>query len=356
MTFRRLVLVALTTALGLSLAGCDLAGTNEESAAVTSGVFVANQGNFFDGNGSVSVYDPVSETASPNAIDNLNSIVQSIRLRDDRLYLAANSAGRLDVFDASDQTPAQQLSGFDGPRYLTFPDDDTAFLTDQKPFDSSDPDSIRVIRLDDSAPTVTSSIAVSGKVEGITNTGDRVYAALAAFGNTPKVAILNTDDATLETEVDIGCTTRFVLADAQDEVFALCNNENSGEAVVLDGTQEQTRIPLPDSVETTGSFGQNAYYAPGAEELYVVIDKQQVVRINTATNQKSATITPQGNGSIGAIGYDPVDEQLYVGRADPSSPFSAAGRIIIHNREGEQIGAFDAGIAPTYIDFRRIEE
>jgi len=86
MTLRRLSLIVLTAALGLTFFGCDLIGTDEEqSSVVTEGVYVANQGNFGDGNGSVSLYNPDTETVTSEAIGNLNSIVQSITLRNDRL-------------------------------------------------------------------------------------------------------------------------------------------------------------------------------------------------------------------------------------------------------------------------------
>lgn len=357
MTFRRSFFVLFIAALGLFLTGCDLTGSNSNGCSINgNGVVFANQGNFSDNNGSVGFYATALDVVTCPSIGDLNSIVQSISVQEDKLYVTANSAGRLDVFGLPNTSRTGELSGLVGPRYITFPDDETAFLTDQQPFSSSDPDSVRAINFDDSSPEITSSVAVSGTVEGITNTGDRVYAALGAFGINSTVAILNADDATLETEIDIGCASRFVLADDEDEVFALCNNATTGEAVVLDGTTEKTRISLPDSVETAGSFGQDAYYASDAEELYVVIAKEKVVRINTATNQKEATITPSGNGPIGAVGYDPVEKRLYIGRADQANPFTAQGTIFIHDRAGNQLGSFKGGIAPDYIDFRRVDE
>lgn len=359
MTFRRLSLLILTAALGISLAGCDVIGSDSNDCSIRgNGVVFANQGIFQsnENDGSVGFYNSTFDEVTCESIGEFNSIVQSISVQENTLYATANNAGRLDIYDLPNTSQIGKLTGLVGPRYLTLPDDNTVFLTDQQPFNSSDPDSIRAIGLNDSSPTITASIAVSGTVAGITHTTDRVYAALGGFGVNPKVAILNEDNATLEEEIDIGCTSRFVLADEQDEVFALCNNATTGEAVVLDGRRIQKRISLSDSVETTGAFGQDAYYAPTTEELYVVIGKEQVVRIDTRSNKKSAKITPKGSGPIGAVGYNSQNERLYVGRADPSAPFEAKGTIIIHNRDGEKIGTFTAGIFPDFIDFRRVDE
>lgn len=351
MSLRTLSLFSLFSLLTL-LVGCDLAGTGDNAAggtdaSITSGVFVANQGAFGQGNGSISVYDPLSDQSSSGAITGLSSIVQGIALREGKLYVAANSGGRLDVFSTVSLNPVAQVTNqISSPRYFAFPSEQTAYVSNLF-------GDISVVDL--SSGTVTKTISTSGSPEGLTVADDRVYAALGVFNASSKVAVLNTNDATLTTEIDIGCTARFVLTDDQNEVFALCNNETTGEVVILDGTKEQSRFALADSVQTAGP-GQDAYYSSGTQELYVVLAEDRVIRINTVTNQKTATLTPSGPGPIGAVGYDDVNDRLYLGRADPTSPFSAAGTVTIHKRDGEKVGDFSAGIAPTFIDFRRGRE
>lgn len=350
MTLRRLLLITLTAVLSISLISCDLLGTNDDgSSTVTSGVYVANQGNFNDGNGSVTLYDPETEETTPNAIDNLNSIVQSVSIRNDRLYLAANSGGRLDVFNASDQSQLQQLGSFSGPRYLAFSTNATAFLTDQS---FGGPSSVEVLDLSGSSPEVTASIEVPGTPEGITTTDSRVYAALGGFSDTTLVAAINPGDPGLTETIDVDCTPRYVVADLQDEVFVPCTN--AAEVVVLDGStgDELARLTLPAASSTTGP-GQPAFFSPDAEELYVSVAGNRITRINTAINEVETTLGPLAGEPIGAVGYDAVREELYVGHVPG---FTEQGTVTIHQRDGTQTGSFSAGVAPTYIDFRRLEE
>ncbi len=345
MIFRRLTLLAVTTALSLTFVSCDLLGSDSDnSVAVTSGVFVANQGQFMQGNGSVSVYNPRTDTASPGAITNLNSIVQSIALRDDQLYVTANTGGRLDVFSTSsfDQV-GQTVNQMPSPRYVAFAGNQKAYVTNLF-------DDISVVDL--ASNTVTDTIVTGGSPEGITVAGNRAYAALGAFGASSEVAVVDPRADTVTTTIDLGCTARFVLSDADGEVFALCNNDQTGEAVVLDGTQEQTRLPLPDSVQTRGP-GQDAHYAPNAEVLHVVVSRDRLVRINTATNEIAGTIGPLSGAPIGAVGYAANRQELYVGRV-PS--VTEEGRVTIHERDGEQTGTFPAGVIPTYITFRQLQQ
>jgi YVTN family beta-propeller protein len=345
MTHRRLVLFAVATVLSVALVGCDLLGSDDDApATVTSGVYVANQGQFGPGTGSVSVYNPQSDSVSPRAITGLNSIVQSIALRNDRLYLTANTGGRLDVFAPSSLNPVGQVSQeMPSPRYVAFPNDRTAYVTNLF-------DDISVVDLPSN--TVTDTIVTGGSPEGITVAGNRVYTALGAFSASSEVAVIDPATDTVTTTIDLGCTARFVLADAQNDVFALCNDSQTGQAVVLNDTQEQARLPLPDSVRTAGP-GQDAHYAPDAELLHVVVNKNRLVRINTATNEIVETIGPVSGAPVGAVAYDANRQELYLGRV-PS--FTEAGSVTIHDRDGTRTGAFAAGVVPTYITVDRARQ
>lgn len=350
MTTRSLFLSLFALILAAGLAGCDLLGTNDDGPSpVTSGVYVANQGNFGDGNGSVSLYNPDSETTTQSAIGDLNSIVQSLALQSDRLFLTANTGGRLDVFDATDQTQVGQLSNFEGPRYLTFPTDDTALLTDQSFSGSS---SVHVLDIGSDSSTLEASVDVPGTPEGITHTGEQIYAALGGFSDTTLVATFDASAPSSVETIDVGCAPRFVLADRQNEVFAVCSD--APEVVVLNGStgEEQTRLDLPGTPSTAGP-GQTAFFAPNAEELYVVVGEDRLTRINTSSNSVATTLGPLDGDPIGAVGYDAVRQELYVGHV-PS--FTESGTVTIHERDGTQTGSFQAGIAPAYIDFRRTEE
>lgn len=348
MTSRRPPLLALVLTLSLLPLSCDLlAGSDDESRTVTTGVYVANQGNFGDGNGSVSVYDPRSSSVDPSAIANLNTIIQSIALQDERLYISANTGARIDVFDAAEQTQLQQVSGFSGPRYLALTEDTTAYVTDQA---FGGPSAVHVVDLGGSSPDITTSIDVPGSPEGITLTATHAFAALGAFGDTTLVAAIDRSRRQSEL-IDVGCHPRYAVADRQDDVFVLCTD--AAEAVVLDGASgtQKTRVSLPDTAETAFNLGQPASVSPRSHELYVATDTG-VPRIDTDANDVSATLDVQNAETIGAVAYDASRRELYVARI---AGFTQRGAVTVHDRSGSQTGSFEVGIAPVYLTFRREE-
>lgn len=350
MTLRRLSLILCTSAFVLILVGCDAIGENDEDAPseATAGVYVANQGNFGDGNGSVTVYNPQTSQSQSTAVQNLNSTVQGLALSDSSLFVMSNSAARIDVFSLDGPTQTAQLTALSGPRYATVANEHTAYVTDQS---FGDPSAVHVLDLSGNRPQVASSIDVSGLPEGITTTSSRVYASLGAFGDTTLVAAVDREQRSLAEEIDVGCASRSLVADGNDDVFVFCSD--AAEAVILNGETGtvQSRLSLPDTAETAFSVGQPATYAPSTQELYVATDTG-ILRIDTEANAVT-TIDVGGSAPIGAVRYDGLREELYVARV-PS--FTEQGTVTLHTRDGEQTGSFSAGIAPTYIALRRIDE
>jgi streptogramin lyase len=346
MTARHSLFVLLITTLGVTLASCDLVGDAGTDTPNIDGVYVANQGNFGDGNGSVSVFDPTTGQVQPTAIEGLGSIVQGIAVRDTSLLLTANSAARVDLFSTNGPTQTAQVTGVTSPRYAAFDGPSTAYLTDQS---FSGPSAVQVLDLDRPQPQITATIEVSGSPEGIAVTADRAYAALGAFGDTTLVASINTRQNTLDDEIDVGCTPRDVTADETGDVFALCSN--TAEAVILEGATGTvtSRLSLPDTAETVFGVGDPSTYSPGARELYVATDTG-VLRIDTQSNTVEATVDVGLSAAPGAVAYDASRQELYVARP---AGFTERGTVTVHDRDGTQTDSFRAGIAPTDIAFQQ---
>lgn len=310
-------------------------------------VFVANQGAFGEGNGSVTVHDRDASETTPQAIDGLESIVQGLGLRDGSAFVAANSGGRVDVFSADGYAQVGQVTGFDGPRYVTFPDDASAVVSDQSFGGSS---SLRVLDLSGDAPAMEATVTVPGTPEGVTTAEGRVYAALGAFEDTTLVAALDPETNELTETIDVGCAPRFVLADTESDVYAVCTD--AAQLVRLDGASGDRidTVALPDTAESAFGVGQTANVAPEARELYVVANQDRVFRVDTRTEEVTATIGPVDGPPIGGVAYDPERQELYLARVPD---FSSTGTVTIHDRQGAQTGSFPAGVAPSYLTFRR---
>lgn len=354
----------LLTLLLLTAAGCELLGGHEEPDPVTTGVFVANQGSFTDGNGSVSVYDPQAGIANAAAVTGLGSIVQSLRFHEGRLYVVANTGNRIDVYDPATLTRTGQVTGLLSPRYMAVAGE-KAYVTNLYGAPGSFTGG-RVAVLDLASQAKVKDIAVGDNPEGIVVVGRRAYVAHHGFGSGRTLSVIDTaTDAVVDT-IDVGCDgPRYLLADAEEEVYVFCTGqtlyddqynpigETDGAVRVLDGATGEiiARFDVDGRLGTEGP-GQDAYYAPEAEEAYVVLDGHTVLRFDTAANAEAGRLGPLAGAPIGAVAYDDVAGRLYVGHVPD---YTTSGTVTVHDRAGAEVDRFTAGIAPTYIAFRRAE-
>lgn len=343
MTLQRIAFLTAFLLLVVTLGGCDLLDENEpdDPAPSTAGVLVANQGNFGDGNGSVTFYDLATEESS-EVIQDIGSIIQSLSVVEDRLYVAANTGDRVSSFSLNDFSQTGQAE-VPSPRYLAQTGPSEAYVTSQTW--ERDP-SVRILDL--TQDTVVDSLAVEGAPEGLTASGERLYVAAGGFEMATHLEVVDLSARELLDPIDIGCYARIVITDRDDEVFAFCNTEEGeGEAVVLDGESGSVadRLELSGSVSSADP-GKDAYFDPETEEAYVVLDQERVARINTTSNEVVEVLGPFDGAPIGAVAYDPVDETLYLGRVPG---FDEAGTVTIHERDGTEAGSFQAGVAPTDI-------
>lgn len=340
--------------------GCDSGNTTPETTAV----YVGNQGVFSDNSGSVTSYDPVAGTATQNAVPNLGGLVQAMKVHDGRLYILLNFSdsfstqrGRIDVMDLATGARIQQID-VDVPRDMAFVGG-TAYVTN---FYSS---SVTPITL--ATGQLGPAIEVGDNPEGIAVVENRIYVSSFSagfdFAAGRDVRVFNAGANQVNATLDMGCDgPRSVLADNDDEVWVFCTGKTvydadfnvvgrtNGAVVVLNGATGavSARIPLTAQLGAA-SLGTDAAMSLANEEAFAIVGNE-ILRFNTASNTLAGRFTVAG-APIGAIAYDEASDELYLGRLDPASGFSADGFVSVHSRTGVELRRFSAGVIPASIAF-----
>lgn len=317
-------------------------------------VFVGNQGNFAAGDGSVTVYDPTSGEAG-EPITDLGSILQSVLVSEGRLYVAASTGGRVEVYDAADGT-YQHLGRVEveNPRYVAHDGRRGRLHVTSQRYDRPS----AVVIADAQTLEVIETVEVGGLAEGVVVAGDRVFVATGAFGATQEVVVLDAATHAVVQRIEVGCTApRSLAKDLDGEVWVFCSGapafedqpEVPGEVVVLDAATGEVvrRIEIDGRIDTAGP-GQDAFGT--GTTLLAVRDQDTVLRFNTASNTLDATISLDGD-PIGAVAFDEIADRMYVSRVPG---FDVAGSVTIHERDGTQVGSFGTGAAPTSISIDHV--
>jgi YVTN family beta-propeller protein len=363
---RRSRLLAFLLALGLA-AGCDTA--EPTGSLATAHIYVGNQGNFADNNGTVTSYDPETGALVPDAVPGLGGLVQDLHLADGRLYVLLNFSdsfatgrGRIDVVSPSTGEVQGEIV-VSTPRGLALAAGRRGYVTN---FYAN-----TVTPVDFDAGTVGAPIPVGLNPEGIVAVGDRLYVANAGLGFSTTVSVIDAATNAVVETLDVGCDgPRALLVDDEAEVWVFCTGKTvfdpetfeviertNGAVVVLDGATggEVARFAL-DAQLGTASFGDDAAYSVRRQEAYAVEAGGALLRFDTAANTHTGRIAPALDGGtlIGGVAYDDGTDGLLVTTVPPD--FVSSGSVLRLDRTGNEVGRFQAGVIPSTLAVSRAAE
>ncbi|MEO0557915.1 MAG: hypothetical protein AAF170_07005 [Bacteroidota bacterium] len=339
----------------------------------SSQTFVVNQGNFSDGNGSVTVVpSDLMDSATQLYEGQLGSILQSATQVGDKLYLLSNSANRIDVVDVPTQARVGQIGGdspspFSSPRYMEVASSDGVYVSNQVYF-GGNPSYVLPLTLSGNGGTVGDAIPVDGLPEGMALLGDSLYVALGTFGpgsGVDSLAVIDARQNELAGYIDIDCYARFIVSDQQFNVVAFC--EDTDELVVIDQETRSVKQRLAFGEEIGDPSGVGRSLAPGRINIavrsatpsassYLVITASGVAEVSGDTQEgayaieRTVAISDADTTPISAVGSGGGGPYLYLGRPDPANPFTADGTITVHDyNDGSILATYPAGIYPVHI-------
>lgn len=367
--------ILLLAILPVAIAGCDLFGTDGEESLVTTDVVLANSGSFTAQDGSLTFYDPEEATTSLRDIN--VAFINSMTVREERLYVVdnteADNAGRITIFDTESFEAIDQIQNPRPPRSMAFASDNKAYVTNLSEFDENfnpEPSTVSVVDL--GSFEVTEQVDVGKSPEGIEVASGKAFVA-NSDETTVSVIDVETDEVT--NTLDLECVSpKEVFVDEENEVVVVCQGSgaNDGEVVFLDPESESivTSVDLEANIGSVNGT-QSAYYSSLAEELYAVsgspfssppLDEanSKIYRLDTQSNVLSDSLGVPSNESligISAVGYDPVNQDLYVARFpvgdDGQQDPSANGQALVLDRSGSVTERFETGNSPGHFSFLR---
>ncbi|GAB5517896.1 MAG: hypothetical protein RhofKO_01470 [Rhodothermales bacterium] len=362
--------LALLSALLLLATGCDLLGSNNDDTLVTTGVIVANAGNFSDQNGFLTVYDPETQTAAD--LPNLGGFVQSVTVHNGIAYAAINTfgEGRIDVVNLDSGTRTGQITGLGSPRSLAFADD-TGYFTS---FAFGGPNEVRTFDVATQALSEV-SIATTASPEGLILTENKGYVANSGFGSGTTLTVFSRATNAVVGTIDLGCDgPTEVGQDGDGEIVVVCHGNtvfNDDFSEILSQTDGQIVFvdPANDQVTARITFDEQLGAASGTQAATIVRETGEayamasssgtLYRIDTRGNQIAEEVTVPADDrltGLSGIAYDVTRDLLYVGRmpvgAGGFADFTSAGTVIALNRAFEEVSRFPVGPSVAHIALR----
>lgn len=332
------------------IGSCMDEGNNPDPLELSS-VYVTNEGNYNDSDGTLTSYNPESGSTLKKAFENANGrplagIVQSAKIAGGHIFIVLNNANKIEVAEIESLESVASIELTTTPTDFEFINNKTGYVSNL--YDGS----VTVIDLENYEET-GQRISVGSQPRTIFRLNNLAYVANNGAGNDNTISVINTSDNTVEHTIEVGPGPQDIRVDSAGRLWVVCNgliaydenwqrdpaNDKPGSVYLIDGGS----ATVIDSIATGGHPTGIALDNENAR-AYLLNDGISAIDMNTLSVEEE----PFSSRSFNAIGYLPTQERLYVG---DSRGYSQAGQALIYDLQGTAVDSFNVGIAPNGFHF-----
>lgn len=352
MKFSKLVLLAFVSSIFfVSCSDDDNNTVDTPLGSYDNGVLILNQGNFGQGNASVSYLSNDFETFQNNIYALVNPTLtlgdtgQDIGLYENLAFVVLNASNKIQVVNRYTMEHVATVStGLSNPRYIAF-SNGKGFVTNWGDGGSATDDYVAVLNL--STYTVSSTIAVAEGPERIVEENNKLYVAHAGgYGYGNKISVIN------------GATNAFVTAITVGDVPNSLEVENGSLYVICGGN------PYYAPTETAGSLVKinlsnntvtNTINFPAATHpsnlvidnnsiFYTIDDEIYKSTLAATTLPATPLFTTTAQGVYGVYSFAVENNKIYVGDA---VDYNSNGKVYVYSATGTLEEDHTVGVIPA---------
>ncbi len=354
-----LLSVAIFFISALLFQSCDK--DNIESKGIyDGGIFISNEGNFGDANGSVSFYSLAGDSVVNNIFEKINNrtlgdVVQSMSIFNDKAYICVNASNKIEIANKYSFVELGVIDELPMVRHFMAFNENKGYATVW-----GDGGQLKVLNL--STNTVSKSIDVGSGPEKMAIVSNKLYVANSGgFGQDNTISVINTEtDELLKT----------ITLDA-DNPIDIVNNGNGTLSVLCTGRAiYDANWTVID--HTPAKLVKINTLTDETENTIVIFDEQHPTNLEIS-NDGSSLYYGAGFGFNGiykinistlAVPVNPIISKYFYGfnvqsndeiYATEASSFTDNGVLYRYKADGSLINEYTVGIAPNGASSKRGE-
>ncbi len=317
------------------------------------GIFITHEGDYGQGNSSISFINPSNNTLINNVFTLVNNrplgdVTQSMTIYNGIGYIVVNNSQKVEVVNIADFRSTATVTTSNGitlksPRYFLVIDSTKAYISDWVD------NNIKVINL--SSLGFTKTITTGGGPEQMAMVNGSVYVANNGGLNTNSDSTVTVIDPTTDqvvTSIKVGYAPTAIKVDANNMLWVMCSNYYDYTTNGYAGPGHLVKInPSTNTVVATyavvgnperlaiNKVGNVLYYEGAGVYKFNITD--------TAATQTPLAAAPGVSGFYG-VGVDPNNGNIY-GAYAPT--FTSAGQVYEYNSSGGSLANYTVGIGPA---------
>ncbi len=333
----------------------------KSDAIFKAGIYIANEGPFQNGSGTVTYWNKENGSVSQRIFETANNgeqvgnVLQSLYFVfpatvDDELrqkvFLVVNNSNKVVVADKDTFKKQAEITGFALPRYLQVVSSEKAVVTQWGADGLSG--SVAVVNLQNNR--VEKTIPTGSGPEGMLFLGDNqlLVANSGGWGRDSTIAIVNLESGTVTSKLTVGDNPVAIRPGNQGEFWVICRGHTEDYTNPDNPLNTKGRlVKIKDnavvlSLELKGSGSRLAMDLDNNSLFY--LDSGQIYHFDLSQNQLEEL--PFVEGFYYTITFDPQSATLL---ASNPKDFASDGEVIVFSREGSIRRAIPAGIVPGHI-------
>lgn len=274
-----LALIVVGMVLTFSCSNDDDTAQPEPQGAYENGILIANQGNFGQGNGSISFVSNDFSYSEHKVFSNVNGkpigdVAQDISFYGDLAYIIVNNSQKIEVVNRyTFESVATIDSGLHNPRYMAI-SNGKGYVTNWGDGNNPADDFVAILNLETNL--VSATIAVEEGPEQIISNGNTLYVAHAGgYSQNNIVSVINSSTDAVTTTITVGDVPNSMVVDGQGVLYVLSagipawtENETGGQLDIINTSSNTVTSTIDFQVDQHPahlSFDQAFYYYMGGE-------------------------------------------------------------------------------------------
>lgn len=316
------------------------------------GVFVVNEGNYTNGNGSVSFYNFYTHKIYNGIFDAANKrplgdVPVSMEFINGMIYLMVNNSGKIEVVNPDDFKSVKTINGFTSPRFILPVSNTKAYVSDLR--------SNYISVLDLQSNTIIKKIYCGKSTDRMLKYNNKVFVCnwseyyVKAPNNT--VQVIDSDLDLLIDSVKVGKEPNSMVLDKQNRLWVLSsggyNNEEIPElnCINISNLQIEKKILFASKYLSPVSLCINK----NKDSLWFINNHIYCMTVNDIQLPATALINKKTR-LFYSMELNAANSELYISDA---IDYNQNGYIYRFTPNGSVIDSLRAGIIPGYFCFTK---
>lgn len=232
MNFRKITVLLLLVATIFTSCSTDDDVNTTPRGDYENGILISHEGNFGQGNASISFVSYDLATIENNVFNTINNSLlgdtaQSIAFNNDLAYIVLNASNKIEIVNRyTFESVATINSGLNNPRYIAF-SNGKGYVTNWGDGGDATDDYVAIIDLV-SYTLETNTIAVEEGPEKIISKDNTIYVAHeGGFNQNDKVSVVDTASDAVISTITVGDVPNSLQLDASGNLWVLCSGKAS---------------------------------------------------------------------------------------------------------------------------------